>query len=110
VPSVEQIAQRRDQEGSRTASRVHDGKCFQPRNESVEGFLFRQLVGGPATFPLNLIEPGTKRFIDDALDDPFWSVIDAIALALAFLVDGRPSIDLRFTDFEFGNRLLEDAA
>jgi hypothetical protein len=39
APSVEQIAQSRDQEGSRTASWVHDGECFQPRNEGIDGFL-----------------------------------------------------------------------
>ena len=33
-----------------------------------------------------------------------------VELAFAELVDRRPSVRLGFEDFEFGNRLLEDAS
>ena len=58
---------------------------------------------------LNFGQPRIERFINDPLHNPFGRVIDAVPLTFAEFVYRGAAVRLGFKDFEFCDRLLEDA-
>ncbi len=63
-----------------------------------------------AELVFDFVQPCAKRLLHNHAHDPLGRVIDAVGFAFAEFVDGEAAIGLGLHDFEFGDRLLEDAA
>ena len=131
---LDEAVERLDEEGPGAAGGIDDADLAEAQAVLVEeGDPFPGVGGGAAfvvqigavfgngglvewwqgvetEFGFDVFEAGAEGLLDDGADSPLGRVIDAVGFSFAEFVDGDAAVGLGLHDFEFGDRLLENAA